>query len=444
MAVEDRLRAAVPVCMVSESRRILGVDFHHCPCNHVAGLLAETDATEMAACMAPKPGLYICVTGDWTKWFPQEGYPEIRSIYAMYRAGDQTECVQHDWDHDYSQAMREQAYAWFDRWLMGEKAADVVPEGEVQTESAEALAALDGPPPGARGPEAVFEEARQRRAAPPFATSDGRSVAASAYRLRAALADTLREPRAAAEPAADVIDRRPVGACHVVRLLVRTEPDVRVPVVLVTPRGPARELAAVVIADDRGKALLLGERWDTLAGAAGRGVCIAVTDVRFLGEWSLEAAVQRLNGIFVGRPPAAVGSHDLLAVAAWLRRRPEVRRDEVGVMGLGDAGVLALMAASLEPAIAFAVAAEVGPTYSEGRTDPVASHLVTVGDLPEIAASCVPRPLWIGGASDPGAWQITRQAYGAAEHPGRLRINARSTDLADPALWAWVSQDWAG
>jgi cephalosporin-C deacetylase-like acetyl esterase len=78
MCVEDRLTAAVPVNLVSEARRIIAADMTHCPCNHVAGFLAETDETEASAVFAPRPTLYICVTQDWTRWFPQEGYPEIR------------------------------------------------------------------------------------------------------------------------------------------------------------------------------------------------------------------------------------------------------------------------------------------------------------------------------------------------------------------------------
>jgi len=472
MAVDDRLAVAVPVCMVSESRRILAIDGAHCPCNHVAGLLAETDATEMAACLAPKPTLFICGTQDWTRWFPQQGYPDIRSIYELYGKADQVECCQHDLEHGYPQPMREQAYAWFNRWLKGIDDPVQAREAPFQPESLETLAALDGPPADARGPEAVFEERRTRRAAPAFGTGSAEAVGESAARVRRELARLFREPEVLrlsgnrawavgtdtipaaappesclspvsggfpdrpqlAEPAPRVLSRETRDGVRVVRLTIGTEPDIRVPVVLLMPEGRSGRLPGLVVASDEGKATLLATEWQALAGLARAGSCVAVPDVRLCGEWSLSADVQRLNGIFSGRPPAAVGSHDLVAVVEWLRSRPEVEAETVGVIGLGDAGPLAIMAGVLDPGITMVVATDIGRTYAEGRENPTASHLVTVGDLPEIAASCAPRAMWIGGVADARSWLATREAYRVVGATKRLRIEMRPRGLEGRGL----------
>ena len=442
MAVEDRLAAAVPVCMVSESRRILAIDWAHCPCNHVAGLLAETDAPEMAACLAPKPSLFICSTQDWTRWFPQQGYPEIRRIYELYGKADQVACFQHNLEHGYAHPMREQAYAWLNRWLKGTDDPERAREAPFEPESLETLAALDGPPADARGPDAVFEERQRRRAASPFRTDSAQAVRESAARVRTELARLFRESEALVDPAPEVLSRETRDGVRVVRLTIATEPDIRVPVVLLMPEGRSRRLPGLVVASDEGKATLLATEWQALAGLARAGFCVAVPDVRFFGEWSLSADVQRLNGIFFGRPPAAVGSHDLVAVAEWLRGRPEVEAETVGVIGRGDAGPLAIMAGALDPNIGAIVGTNLGRTYAEGRDNPTACHLVTVGDLPELAAACTPRAVWASGVTDAGRWVVTREAYGMAGEAGRLRVEGRTSSVGEAEVVEWV-RAWA-
>ena len=412
MCVEDRLKAAVPVNLVSEARRIIAADMHHCPCNHVPGFLAETDETEASAVFAPRPALYICVTQDWTRWFPQEGYPEIQSIYGLYDATEQVSCVQHDWHHDYSQPMREQAYAWFNRWLKGTDDPAQAAEGKAEPESLETLAALDGPPPGARGPEAIFEERRASRAPSPRPP---------ASEVGKGLRSLFREPVDRIAPEPQVVGREDLDDALAVRLLIRTEVDIRVPVAFLLPRHRSGPLPGVVVASSGGKAGALNLHWDEVTRLIRQGLCIVVVDIRPYGEWSYRADIQRLNGVFFGRPPAAVGAHDLLATAAWLRERPEVDAASVGLVGLGDAGVPALMAAAIDERVAFVGAPEVGATYAEGRAEPVASHLVTLGDLPDLAAACAPRPVWVSGATDPNAWRAEQ---------------ARSDDPAQ--IWEWV------
>ncbi len=437
-AVEDRIAAAVTVCMVSEFRRILAIDVAHCYCNHVPGIAAETDATEMSACLAPKPSLFICVTQDWTRWFPHEGYPQIKAIYDLYQAGDKTNCIQHDWGHDYSKAMREEMYAWFNKWLKGIDDPEQAKEAPLTAESLETLATLDGTPPGAGGVEAVFAESRARLAAPAFGTESKASVGQSAERVRRDLAKVFREPEGEAVPRAEVLGHETVDGVTVVRALVETEAEVSVPVLLLLPEGRGeRRLPAAIVTNTEGEAILAAGSWADLTDLAGKGMAVALVDVRDVGQGALNADTQRLNGIILGRPEAAVGAHDLVAVGRWLRSRPEVDPARVGVVGLGGAGTLALLAAALDPALACAVCPDIGPTYEAGRTEPTASHMVTVGDLPEIAAACAPRPLWLGGAGAGKGWDVTREAYARTSGPP-VHLAADAGDLSTPGLKQWL------
>ena len=179
MAIEDRLDVAVPVCMVSEFRRILAIDSHHCMCNHVPGILTATDTPELAACFAPRPSLLICVTQDWTAWLPQEGFPDIRGVYESFGRPDDVRCTQYDWQHDYSKPMREEAYGWFSRYLMGvddpAQAANRAHSGALETLTAPSM----GLPRAASVPRPSLPTSSPDRAAPMRASRRTTSRAAS-------------------------------------------------------------------------------------------------------------------------------------------------------------------------------------------------------------------------------------------------------------------------
>ena len=110
-AVDDRVKVAAPVCMVS----------HHfqggCSCENSAGLRVGTDNVEFAALFAPKPLLLVGATGDWTSQILQRGVPEIRAAYRLQKAEDRLEAVVHRADHNYNQASRESVYAFFAKHL---------------------------------------------------------------------------------------------------------------------------------------------------------------------------------------------------------------------------------------------------------------------------------------------------------------------------------------
>jgi hypothetical protein len=112
-AVDDRIRVAVPVNMISLHMQ------GGCLCENLPGLRLETNNVEIAATIAPRPMLMVSATGDWTKETMEVEYPAVRSIYQLHGAEDRVSAVRIDAEHNYNKASREAMYAWMARWLKG-------------------------------------------------------------------------------------------------------------------------------------------------------------------------------------------------------------------------------------------------------------------------------------------------------------------------------------
>ena len=113
MAVDDRVKVAAPVCMISAHFQ------GGCECENAPLLRLDLYNVEIGSVMAPRPLVLISATGDWTKNTPTVEYPDIRSIYALFEAEDKVKSVQFDTGHNYNKDSREAVYAWFGKWLLG-------------------------------------------------------------------------------------------------------------------------------------------------------------------------------------------------------------------------------------------------------------------------------------------------------------------------------------
>ena len=435
MAIEDRLDVAIPVCMVSEFRRILSIDSHHCMCNHVPGILTKTDTPELAARFAPGPALLICVTQDWTAWLPQEGYPEIRGVYELFGRGDDVVCTQYDWQHDYSLPMREEAYAWFNRYLMeiGDPAAAREPEHTPET--LETLAGLDGPPEGSVGPETIAADILARQGADlslPGTDLDGRLAS-----IRAGFVALTNEAEVTdGERYRTIGEPRTEDGVRVERIAVRSEQEIDAPVVVLSATGQrdGEKRPAVVLVGGEGKLQLLTARREFVTALVESGLVVCVADPRGYGELSVNRGPQDMNGVVFGRPELAVAAHDVTRVAAYLRGREDVDPARVGCVGYGEGAVIALAAAIYDPSLAPVAALELGDTYSASDRRPRAPRLLTVGDLPQLAATLIPRPLWIQGAAQEESFDWTKQAYERSDASG-FRLTADEVTGAELAGW---------
>ncbi len=142
-AVDDRLAAAAPVCMVSAYMQ------GGCICENAPALRIDTNNVDIGATIAPKPLLLVSSAQDWTAHTPQVEYPAIKKIYELYGAGDRVEEVQIDAPHGYNKAMREAVYRWLGRVCDLPVAADFQEPAYEMEPREHLLAFFEGLPEGA-------------------------------------------------------------------------------------------------------------------------------------------------------------------------------------------------------------------------------------------------------------------------------------------------------
>lgn len=433
-ALDERVKVIVPAVLVSYFRRILfASEQTHCFCNHAPGIARLTDEHELAAMFAPRAALFICATGDWTREFPREEFPEIKRIYQL--VGGDVDCVQFDKPHNYDRESREQMYAWMNRHLKGDSDPATAREPPVEPEKPDTLKALSGPVPGGLSLEAARDYYRQKYTARnplPRGKAQWREYQ---QQTRNALGELLGASPAPAARGFVSRGTAVLGNHRIERILLRSETEVDVPCWLMLPEGQRRKNPALVLAHPKGKEALLLERPELVNRLLQAGVTLLAVDPRWRGE------LQRnwhWNQVIWGRPEEAMAAHDLNSAGAYLRSRKEVDPRRVFVLGLGEAGRCAICASALDERWAGVAADEIGALYSERDVLQVIPNLLRLGDLPEIAGLSGPRPLWINGARSRFAW--TDACYRGQGHAADFHCSDLSPETFDLQFPAWVAR----
>ncbi|MFN3653660.1 MAG: hypothetical protein ACK47B_29120 [Armatimonadota bacterium] len=373
LAAEERLRAAV----IPEAAL---VPFHALPEPiPVPGVLPFTDPVELCALASPR-ALLILGTADSAGRDTEEERNRLLSIFRLWGQPDRLAYRQLS-----SADAPEVIAAWLERELRRDRSAEPRPLGETPIESAETLAELEGAPEGDRGVEGILDWHRRRVVAQPPQLEGKPARRSYQERTRAELRALLGEPcRVTLDPRSD---GEIEGAA---RLTLRSERDVRVPV-LWRHEGGEGLRPVVVVAHPEGKEAAL--RQPAAAGLAAAGWSLLAPDLRLCGELSRE---WRDGPALWGRPAVGMAVDDLLACVDWLHGHPEVDPASIVLLGCEGHGVVTLLAGGLDERVGAVVADCCGTTYRDGGEGlPVIPNLLRVADLPQIASTVSPRPLWL-------------------------------------------------
>ena len=250
----------------------------------------------------------------------------------------------------------------------------------------------------------------------------------------------LRSPQG--PPEAELVEKSAVAGYPAEKLLLKTDPGVFVPAVLLRPKGVSSAAPAVVWLEGRGKTAAVLHRWMSIRKLLDAGVAVLLPDVRATGETSPGGAPTFhgpetcLNGFSfrIGVPLIGMRVRDVLCCVRYLQSRGDIDKARVGLLGdslsetnpprirhrrlLIDPGLEPLHTAdSLGPALAilaFALDEGIAACATNGALASYASicreshfyHQVKCFvpcilrhcDIEDICASAAPRPLMLAGS----------------------------------------------
>lgn len=122
-AFDTRIKAAVSSCGFSTYKAILRNKINHNLSLYIPGILQHTDIPEIAAMIAPRP--FLILAGDKDDVFPVDGirevYAKAEEVYRCFGKQDRIKLSLYDGGHSFTTPMQQEAYRWFDKWLLGKK-----------------------------------------------------------------------------------------------------------------------------------------------------------------------------------------------------------------------------------------------------------------------------------------------------------------------------------
>ncbi len=424
---ERRLAVAAPSCYITSWEKLWTKPGpQDAEQNFVNFIRDGLDFGDFLIAFAPRPILMSTAIRDY---FPIEGarstYAEARRVFEAAGAAGRAGYFEYDDTHGWSKPRREAAYAWIERWLLDR--SESAPEPDFDTE-----------------PEANL-----------YATSTGQvrtsmKGAETVQSLNLALANHLHAQRARRKPedvAARLVLERAAGVPPVTRLGVtqhsgyrveklslRVEEGIDIPALAFVPEGGAAKKPAVLWINAAGKSADAGGDLDELARLD--HIALAI-DPRGWGETSGKAGPSggygaayqtAMRALLVGQTLAGMQTRDALAAFEYLASRADVDAARLSAFGKGNGGVIALYAAALEPRIrklalersVLSYMAIARARQHEGIFDIVVPGVLRDFDLPDLAASIAPRPVWLVDPRTPAGGRVApetaRLEYPAAAH----------------------------
>ncbi|HEV3144610.1 MAG TPA: hypothetical protein VGZ47_12045, partial [Gemmataceae bacterium] len=412
-ALDERFTAAVPVCSVGNYQAYLKAAC--CVCEVLPGALRFTEEGDVLGLLAPRALMVINASRDAYQFSPAQAEKSVEraeNIFQLLAAGDKITHVVFESGHDYSKPMREAMYGWMTKWLKKEGDGKPIAEPEITPESPEDLACFPNPddrpkgflfPPTFAAQEAKALVDKANRLLPTHAEEWESSAVHMRTQLRTLLGEFPKVPRVLAKT------ERPTTKDGIERLPMRLagEGGIPLPMVLLSKAGPARNQPTCLLLHLGGKAE--AEKHPLAKTLANRGWLVAMPDLRATGETAPPNDAIRgapdhnsaEHGLWLGRPLLGQWVFDVQCLLDWLLQQPDRDLKRTAVVGLEQAGLVALVAGALFPeritsvgTVRSRVSLVTDKAYEDGfHMGLLVPGLFQVGDVPHLAAMIAPRRL---------------------------------------------------
>ena len=386
-AVDERFDAVMPAVALWPMSE-LAVNFFYSSDNWVPGISQMGGMSSLIAITAPRPMLIMNVDADYATSYACEQM--VNAARPFYRVQGVESRIQHTIEpgtHDYTKFMRENTYAFVDRWLKGTGDGFPVEEPPLDSE----LFDENDPAILVFGGKGIPEE-------------DAETVqsiwTARAAELRAGLPET---PKALPEKIRELLRMPDLPAPEAVPtdrgFLLTTDPGVQVPV-LRMGTGPQ----AVIWL---GESDFETESRRSEVQALAKHASVFVVEPRGAGM-SAEMHILRQAPIVMGRPLVGMWAYDLLCVVDFLEGQQEI--DRIFVAGSGrETGLACLLASVLDERIKGAAIDKLFSSFVQlvGYGSPTpqipgvlkvadVEHLVRCAGLDRVRLNNVKKSPWAG------------------------------------------------
>lgn len=428
-AIDDRIGYSAPVNMVSFIMQ------GGSRCENAPLLRVGTNNVEIAALFAPRPQLLVAATGDWTVNTPNEEFPAVRRVYSLLDAASNVEYQQFDSPHNYHEDSRVAVYRFFGKHILSDADASKFEERAIRPDQLSQLLYMWGrePPERAIG----FEEFVRQRIADAEADTlalavGGRAAlekAREAFRERLGLALLVEVPDAdslasQSDSGGLVLGRKEVGDRIPAKYLNASSSSAR-PTLFVHADGisAANRSGALQGLMDTNAPVLLIDAFQT-------GAAMTERDIAGAGR-----NAERYYHVF-NRSDDANRVQDILTAAAYLRERSG--SDAVNLVGVGKAGLWALLAAALDSGVQ-SVVADLDQFDATDDSAYVADLFVPglrrAGDFRAVAALTSDRRLLLHNAHAAVPSKAFRAAFDAAGNSDNLSIQEDPAETDDLVAW---------
>jgi cephalosporin-C deacetylase-like acetyl esterase len=396
--------------------------------NIPASLPLGLDRNDLLAAFAPKP-LLICysVHDEGQTYSPvyeeasQQSYQELSRTYKIFGAPGKVQIFAGHLPHSLDFFSRRAIYGWFNRWLgnidAGVEEADFDPSPDEAlncTDTGQVLTSLGG-----RSIVALNRErAGELLPASPFSAPN---PAAARHQIQTRLTTLLNIP-----PHRGALNHRILSSGQGKELLIEeiqyeSEPGMRIVGWFVRTKTEPKARPTILYITD-GLADEVVAEPNPFEETLHAGYAIYAIHLRGMGlslprpprggphfykGMTLEERFAWAN-LVLGNPVIGQRVWDILRAVDYLPSRPDVDASQIRILGKGSSGLAALMATALDDRVHSALIRQAPCCYSsivESEEYSLALDWFVPGilehfDVPDIAASISPRPVWIVDAVD--------------------------------------------
>jgi dienelactone hydrolase len=437
-AYDERFKAVVPVCSVGNYRAYLGAAC--CMCEVVPGALTFTEEWGLLAMVAPRALMVINATRDARQFSVEEAKKSLALAAAVFELAGKLTSVRHmpfESGHDYSQVMREAMYGWMTLHLKGEGDGRPIAERPQKLLDPEDLRCFPG---GSREPSYVT--------VPRFAAREAAAILkrkptpdhidyceSEAFQMREGLERVLGK-----SPEEGPLNLKVSELTGGNRLLeYDSEPGIRIAATHLA--GDSKQWVIVVDPAGMEKAAA-GEHAKALQAEGWNVVCV---DLRATGRTAVagDAVGNRAPdhnsaewSLWIGRPLLGQWAYDVRRTVDALLESIEGIPEEVAAVGIGQGGLVALLAAAQDDSLVRVALVDSLGTYVsdvpyEGqRLGLMAPGMLRyVGDVPHLAALVAPRRLLISGPVNGSGKEIEEKQFEAHfDYPRKIYGIRRSRE----------------